>query len=70
MRALDGELVDHAPRGDLVEIGDHERGALGGEPVRVGAADAGAAAGDHHDLALEPRHGQTLDGPIRRDEGR
>ncbi len=47
------ELIRDRLAGVCVEVADHDRRALGGEPPRGGEADAARAAGDDRDLAGE-----------------
>ena len=53
-------------RGAIGDVRDHDLGALGGERLRVVAADALGAAGDDRGAASEPRHGSVLPGSQRR----
>ena len=53
-------LLGGLDQADLVPVGECEQGALAGGPDREGAADAGAGAGDHDDLAVERPHAETF----------
>jgi hypothetical protein len=46
----------HGLCGVAVEVAHDDGGALGAEAARGRRADAGSAAGDHHDLVRQPSH--------------
>jgi hypothetical protein len=52
-----GEAVDlarHVPRARLVDVGDRDPRALGGQPPDRGRPDPRRAAGDQRDPSFEP----------------
>ena len=51
------ELLGKCFRSNTVQLGDHHLGAFLGEPLRVGLADAVAAARDDGDAPFESFHG-------------
>jgi hypothetical protein len=54
--AIGADLVDERRHSRLVEVGDHDPGALGGEQPRGRGADAAATARDQRHLVLQPGH--------------
>ena len=56
------DLAGDAPRALLVDVADHDVGALGGKPRRDRGTDAAPSSGDQRPAPLEPHRRRSING--------